>query len=103
MWITSTEYSTLTRLRTFSQTTTQYQTIAASTTTSITELHTLTEYTTTYATQYQTSTLTVTIVLPSFLGSLSISGSTTFIYALLGVIVLLILAMFFAIAKIAKK
>ena len=103
MWITSTEYSTLTRLRTFSQTTTQYQTIAASTTTSITELHTLTEYTTTYATQYQTSTLTVTIVLPSFLGSLSLSGSTTFIYALLGVIVLLILAMFFVIAKIAKK
>jgi hypothetical protein len=101
LWIT--QYSTLTRLRTVSQTTTQYQTLAASTTTSTTELATVTAYTTTYATQLQTSTMTVTIVLPSFLGSLSLSGSTVFVYALLGVIVLLILAMFFAIAKMAKK
>ena len=103
LWITSTQYSTVTRLRTLSQTTTQYQTLAASTTTSVTELHTVTAYTTTYATQHQTSTMTVTIVLPSFLGSLSLSGSTVFVYALLGVIVLLIFAMFFAIAKMAKK
>ena len=103
LWVTSTQYSTVTRLRTLSQTTTQYQTFAASTTTSMTELDTVTAYTTTYATQYQTSTMTVTIVLPSFLGSLSLSGSTVFIYALLGVIVLLILAVFFAIAKMTKK
>ena len=103
LWVTSTQYSTVTRLRTLSQTTTQYQTFAASTTTSMTELDTVTAYTTTYATQYQTSTMTVTIVLPSFLGSLSLSGSTVFVYALLGVIVLLIFAMLFVIAKMAKK
>jgi hypothetical protein len=101
--ITSTQYSTVTKLRTLSQTTIQYQTLAAYATASMTELHTVTAYTTTYATQYQTSTMTLTIVLPSFLGSLSLSGSTAFVYALLGVIVLLILAVFFAIAKMAKK
>jgi hypothetical protein len=63
----------------------------------------VTAFTTTYATQYQTSTMMMTIVLPSFLGSLSISGPTVIVYALLGVIVLLIFAVFFAIAKIAKN
>ncbi len=100
---TSTQYSTVTRLTTASQTTTQYQTLTAPTTTSKTELLTVTAYTTNFATQYQTSTMILTIVLPSFLGSPSFSGSTTFVYALLGVVVLLILAIFFAIAKMAKK
>ena len=121
LWITSTRYSTVTRPTTISQTelhtlttytttyatqyqtTTQLQTLATYTTTSMTELLTLTAYTTNYATQYQTSTMTVTIVLPSFLGSLSFSGSTIFIYALFGVIALLIIAVLFAIAKMAKR